>query len=113
MKRLNLLIAALTAISRKMVISAAEYDLIVIEENDVPLAAGIGHTNYYIATLFVLIALMIVAAFTAWFLKRREYAGRLSELSKKAGTDIKIPITIRRIKEEIAIAECELASAIG
>lgn len=98
---------------KNLALSATEYDLIVIEENDVPLAAGIGHTNYYIATLFVIVALMIAATFIAWFLKRREYAVRLSELSRKAGTDCKVPLTIRRIKEEIAITECELASAIG
>lgn len=89
-----------------------EYDLIVIEDGDVPLASGFYNTNYYTVTLVAILLLLIVGALVVWFMKRHKYVERLVELKQKVDRECKIPLTIRSIKDEIAIMECELAASI-
>lgn len=109
-------IAAVSAcVSSKaaMVVSAAyDYDLIVIDDGEVPLASGFGKPNYYIVTLLVIFVAAIIITLFLWLTKRAGYTKRLSELSEKSGCEVSHPITIRALKDEIRRVEAEMASGM-
>lgn len=88
------------------------YDLVVIEDEATPLAANAVHTNYYLITVGVMLALVLVAAVALWAVKRKRYSDRLKELNGKLASNDKVPFTIGSIKEKIAQAETEITAAM-
>lgn len=91
---------------------AKGYDLIIIEDGEVPLAASPAHANYYLVTLCVLAALALIIGFTLWFMQRKKYVKRLNELFEKHGTKEKVPVTIKALKEMIAREESDIAASM-
>lgn len=88
------------------------YDLIIIEDGEVPLAAGPAHVNYYLVTLCALAVLALIIGFTIWFMQRKKYVKRLNELFEKHGAKEKIPVSIKAIKEMIVREESDIAASM-
>lgn len=88
------------------------YDLIVIEDGDVPLASGVRPVNYYIFMVAILLLAALVVAFLFWLTKRSDKKKRLLELWSKQGSDKKVPFLIRNINSAIEEAELELAASM-
>lgn len=91
---------------------AQEYDLVVIEEMDTPLAGGPVHTNYYVLTLCAIAVMLLIALFVAWFLKRTKLVKRLQKLNAQLNKTEKAPLFIKAIKEEILRAESEITASM-
>lgn len=99
-------------IARFVLILSSAYDLLVIEDEATPLAAGANHMNYYIVTISVMIVAVVFGLISAWTAKRNAVAKRLKELNEKCGEESKIPFTIHGIKEQIAEAEVKLVATM-
>lgn len=95
-----------------MLLLSKGYDLIVIEDGEVPMASGFAHTNYYLITLCVLIVLALAIGFVIWFMQRRKYVKRLNELTAMHGSNVKAPIMIKAIKGMIAKEESEITASM-
>ena len=91
-----------------------EYDLYVIEDAEVPMAAGpAGSSHYYILTVAVI--LLILAGMWIAYRELRIYQlrKRLLQLRENAGiTNTTTPHCIRQLEEEIANAESNLSAAM-
>lgn len=86
------------------------YDLMIIEDEDTPLAAEAPKGNYYVVTAVIIVAAALIALLVTWLVKRSQEAKRLKELNKKLNKTAKTPLKIRDIKDQIAQAEIELSS---
>ena len=91
---------------------AAGYDLIIIEETETPLGATPVHADFYLYTLLAMVIIAAVIAVSLWASKRNNYVKRLNELNEKRGEVIKMPFTIKAIKEAIKEAEFELTASM-
>lgn len=91
--------------------TVSDYDLMVIEDEETPLAAGLTRTNYFAATLVTIALIVLVIAIAIWYVKRREYKARLLELRHRLGDDSGVvPFSIRAMKDAIAECEAELVA---
>lgn len=88
------------------------YDLIVIEDGEVPLAKGANHMNYFFLLIAVLVLIAVAALTFTWAGKRAQKKSRLIELKKKAGKGGSVPFTIKGIENEITKTEAEMAAAM-
>lgn len=89
---------------------AMAYDLIVIEDEDTPLAAS-ANVNYYLPTVIAVLTILLAGLLIYWLIKRNNYKKRLLELRQKLDDhDKRTAITIRGIKDEIARLETELVA---
>lgn len=94
-----------------MVLNA--YDLFIIEEEETPLAGGPVSQNFYLLTVVAAIVLLCLVAIAMWVFARRKYSVRYVELKKKQGeSDVKVPLSIRSLKEMIALTEAEITSKL-
>lgn len=91
---------------------AVDYDLIAIEDEETPLAAGLARSNYFTATMITMILIIALIAFAIWLVKRNEYKLRLIELREQVG-DFSgvVPFSIRAIRDEIAKCEAEITAS--
>lgn len=100
-------------VSSILAVLSGGYDLIIIDDGDVPLAGGIHPVNYYILMIAILFAIALIALMLVWLVKRSAKRARLIELwGKQSKTDCKVPFFIRDIDSEIRIAEDELAAVM-
>lgn len=99
-----------TFMSLLAAILSGGYDLIIIDDGDVPLAGGIHPTNYYVVMLSILLIIVLIAVSLAWLAKRSTRRTRLLELWSKQSKTGKVPFFIKDINSEINIAEDELAA---
>lgn len=88
------------------------YDLIVIDDQETPLAAKAGsNIDMYGPTAIIVLSVVLIGLLIYWMIKRRKYKKRLLELRSKIGDhDKRAPFLIRGIKDEIARLETELVS---
>lgn len=88
------------------------YDLIIIEDQDTPLAAKAGsNIDMYGPTAIIVLSVILLGLFIYWMIKRSKYKKRLLELRSKMGDhDKKSAFLIRGIKDEITRLETELVS---
>lgn len=90
-----------------------DYDLIVIEDEITPLGAGPAGTNYFAATAVFVAACLCVIMALVWAIRRRKAKNRLVELINKSGdTSIKVPLSIRKIKDVTIDLEAELTASM-
>lgn len=94
-----------------IIAAVVDYDLVVIEDEETPLAAGISGHNYFAASVFSMVLILALCAFAAWCVKRNAYKARLVELRIQLGDESEVvPFSIRMIKDEIARSEAEIAA---
>ncbi len=111
---MNIMNTAILWINSKIAaLLSSEYTLIVLEDEDAPLAPGVKHNN----TLWV-IALCAVCfvcfLFAVYLVKRNRLIRRLSVLRKQNNvTEKAYSFKISVIEEEILELENEIASSIG
>lgn len=94
------------------IVLASEYDLIIIEEMETPLAGGPVHANYYVLTLCAIAVMVLIALLVAWLLQRAKLVKRFDELNDKLGRKEKAPFTQKAIKEEIMRVETEITATM-
>lgn len=81
------------------------YDMIVIEDDMVPLSSGMVK-NYYMLTVCTILMLAIAAFAVSWAIKRKKLSNRLMELRTMNSNDDKsVPFLIKDIKDEILSEE--------
>lgn len=81
------------------------YDMIVIDDDMVPLSSGMVK-NYYLLTLCMILMMAVMAYAVAWAVKRRRLCMRLLELRKmNANDDKSLPFLIKDVKDEILSEE--------
>ncbi|MCR5278728.1 MAG: hypothetical protein K6E19_04725 [Lachnospiraceae bacterium] len=86
------------------------YHLIVIGEDETPLAAGPAGSYYVYAVVTVVLAALIAVA-ALWITRRNALKRRLLDLRKRSGnTDTSVPVSIKGIREAITETEA-VASA--
>lgn len=88
------------------------YDLIIIDDGEVPMAPGIGHANYFFVMLAILVAVAVVVFLVTWYSRRGKMKKRLLELWGAQSKEGKVPFTIHSISGLIAEAEAELAATM-
>ncbi len=91
-----------------------EYDLYIIEDAEVPMAAGpAGSSHYYILTVAVILLILIGLWIAYRELRIFRLRKRLLQLRENADiTDKNTPHSIRLLEEEIANAESNLSAAM-
>ncbi len=87
------------------------YRLVVIEEEQTPLAAGemLNGNFFFLITIIVMIAIIIATILGIYYFKCMQYRKRLSEL-KKNGVDIKLSWNLKALKEEVTEIEWNLVN---
>jgi len=81
------------------------YDMIVIEDDMVPLSSGMVK-NYYMLTVCTILMMAIAAFAVSWAIKRKKLSNRLMELRTMNSNDDKsVPFLIKDIKDEILSEE--------
>ncbi len=87
------------------------YDLIVIEDNNTPLAAKASSIDMYGPTAIIVLSVILLGLLIYWLVKRNRYKKRLLELRSKMGDhDKRSAFLISGIKDEITRLETELVS---
>ncbi len=104
------MIMTLTNLMSNAILSS--YNLVVIEEEETPLAAGIPGTNYFGTAITVVLAIMFLLGFGLWISKRTERANYLKDLHESMGVEGKVPLSIRAINDEIVKAEAHLTEQL-
>ncbi len=93
-------------------LTAGGYDLMVIEDEEVPLSVA-PTTGYFFATILAVCVIAVLFAFALWYYKRAKLCERLRQLRIINGiTDIKEPILIKDLENEIARLEVELSASM-
>lgn len=89
---------------------SAEYRLIVIEEEQVPLASGImsAENPFFIPTLAVMAVLLLATLISIYYFRCKAYRKRLAEL-KGDSNYTKTRWNLSKLKREVAEAEWNLA----
>lgn len=83
----------------------AGYDMIVIDDDMVPLSSGMVK-NYYLLTVCTILVLAMAAFAISWAIKRKRLCSRLMELRNVNGNEDKsLPFLIKDIKDEITSEE--------
>ena len=110
---MNVISFALLQINAKIAgLLTSEYTLIVLQDEEVPLASGAktGNTPRVIAVCVVCLILFFFALYEA---RRNSLIKRLSDLRRKNGiTGKSYPIVLSKLEEEIRELENEIASSI-
>lgn len=89
-----------------------DYDLIVIEDEEVPMAASASHVNYYVVILAVIAGIALISLLAWWLTRRKKYVKRLVELSVQTNTPVKVPLFIKSIREKIEYLESEISASM-
>lgn len=99
--------------NRLFIILSSTYDLIVIDENETPLAAGPAGGGYYIYAVVTVILAALIALAAVWFTRRNVLKRRLMELRERTGShETEIPFSIKGLKEAIDLAEAEVSAVL-
>lgn len=94
-----------------VIATVTDYDLLVIEDEETPLAPGVAGPDYFGMTMFTMVLVLALCLFAAWCVKRNAYKARLVELRIQLGDESEVvPFSIRMIKDEIAKSEAEITS---
>ncbi len=104
------LITSLTNSIGKAFLSS--YSLVVIEEEETPLAANIPGTNYYGTAVAMVLITLLLLCMGLWVSKRNEKANYLKELYGTMDVAKKVPLSIRAINDEIVKAEAYLTEQL-
>lgn len=81
------------------------YDMIVIDDDMVPLSSGMVK-NYYMLTVCTILMMAIAAFAVSWAIKRKKLCNRLMELrTMNSNNDKSFPFLIKDIKDEILSEE--------
>ena len=82
------------------------YDLIVIGEEETPLAAGPAGGGYYIYAVMAVLLAALLAMAAVWITRRNILKKRLMELRERSGsTDTSIPFSLKALKDAISEEE--------
>ena len=93
-------------------LTAEGYDLMVIEDEEVPLSVA-PTTGYFFATVSAVCVIALLFAFALWYYKRAKLCERLRQLRIINGiTDIKEPILIKDLESEIERLEIEISASM-
>ena len=94
--------------------SAEGYDLIVIDDEATPLSAGPLTHSYYPAAAVTILILALLTIIAIWVIRRNGFKARLLELRAKAGDKkVRVPFTIKGIKDEVRETEKNLILVQG
>lgn len=90
----------------------SSYSLVVIEEEETPLAGSIPGTNYYGTAVALVMVTILLLCIGLWISKRTERANYLKGLYSSMGVARKVPVSIRAINDEIVKAEAYLTEQL-
>ena len=93
----------------------SDYTFIILNDEDVPLSAGPGSSDFKMILLIVASAVLLAAVLsTFYFINRKQLIKRLSSLRKQLGiTETGYSFLNSRLEQEIFDLEVEVASTIA
>ena len=92
-----------------------DYSLVVIEDEKTPLSGNIpGASNVVVPSVVIGFIIVLIAVLVAFLARRRKLISRLCDLRTDKGvTDARYSYSLRKLSEEIAELESELAANIN
>lgn len=93
-------------------LAAAEYDLVIINDENTPLAAGVQNSqnNFYLITLLVLACCFVIAIAVTYFTWCQKYRLRLRELQTENGKAGYRGWNLKRLMDEQQAVEAKIVS---